>query len=55
MCKAASTTNEFELNTDIENNQLPKSKNNNSEKNIPEKFNEESFDEQTRCFVLGYN
>lgn len=56
MCKTTSTINELELKADIENNQFPKSKKNyNSEKSMPDKFNEESFDEQTRCFVLGYN
>ena len=56
MCKTISKKNDDELNSDIENIQpAMNNKNYNSKKSTQDNFNEDSLDEQTRCFVLGYN
>lgn len=56
MCKTISKKNDDELNSDFEKIQpTMNNKNYNSKKSMQENFNEDSLDEQTRCFVLGYN
>jgi hypothetical protein len=56
MCKTISTKNEHELNADVENKQTPKNNTNyDTQKNMSGKINKDSLDDQTSCFVLGYN
>ena len=46
----------IQLNSDFENIQpTMNTKNYDSKKSMQENFNEDSLDDQTRCFVLGYN
>ena len=56
MCKTISEKNDDELNSDSKNIQpTMNNENYNLKKNMQENFNEDSLDEQNRCFVLGYN
>lgn len=56
MCKPLLKNNAEKLTSDFENIQpTMNNENYNCQKIVQENFNEESLDEQARCFVLGYN
>lgn len=56
MCKTISNKNVDEVNSDIVDTKPTINNKNFKIKNSrPDRFNEELLEEQTNCFVLGYN